>query len=214
MEEHMFKIQEVAYLHNISKKTLIYYDKIGLFRPQFVDESNGYRYYHRKEFPILKQIIYLKHIGFSLDEIKELLEHRCHETIITALEKRKAEVALALKQLEEVQQNIDYKLDFYHKTQHISENDLYRPSIKIIPERRICFFAVEQAPSKESIMLAYRKALRYLASKGLFSTQEYGSYVSNLDTDSNLQTYGSFISLPETCDIEHSKVLPAGKYIT
>ena len=43
--ENLFSIGEVARYQNISKQTLIFYDKIGLFRPAYVDPHNGYRYY-------------------------------------------------------------------------------------------------------------------------------------------------------------------------
>ena len=41
----MFSIGELARYQNISKQTLIFYDKIGLFRPAYVDPDNKYRYY-------------------------------------------------------------------------------------------------------------------------------------------------------------------------
>ena len=43
-DNRLLKIGEVARLNRISTDTLRYYDKIGLFRPQFV-EPNGYRCY-------------------------------------------------------------------------------------------------------------------------------------------------------------------------
>ena len=44
----MFSIGELARYQNISKQTLIFYDKIGLFRPAYVDPDNKYRYYKAK----------------------------------------------------------------------------------------------------------------------------------------------------------------------
>ena len=40
----MYKISEFAKLCNVSRATLIYYDKIGLLSPQITGE-NGYRNY-------------------------------------------------------------------------------------------------------------------------------------------------------------------------
>lgn len=39
----MFSIGELARYQNISKQTLIFYDKIGLFRPAYVDPDNKYQ---------------------------------------------------------------------------------------------------------------------------------------------------------------------------
>ena len=41
----LFTIGEISKHQNISRQTLIFYDKIGLFRPAYVDPENGYRYY-------------------------------------------------------------------------------------------------------------------------------------------------------------------------
>ena len=41
--KNLFSIGEVSKYQNISKQTLIYYDKIGLFCPAWVDPDNGYR---------------------------------------------------------------------------------------------------------------------------------------------------------------------------
>ena len=40
----LFSIGQFAALHGVNKKTLMWYDEIGLFCPAVVKE-NGYRYY-------------------------------------------------------------------------------------------------------------------------------------------------------------------------
>ena len=45
----MFSIGELASYQNISKQTLIYYDKIGLFKPAYVDPDNKYRPHPRPQ---------------------------------------------------------------------------------------------------------------------------------------------------------------------
>jgi DNA-binding transcriptional MerR regulator len=70
MREH-YKISEIAKIFNISRRTLIYYDEIGLFKPYCIDEENGYRYYSGHQIYVLRFIIALKNSGFSLNEIKK-----------------------------------------------------------------------------------------------------------------------------------------------
>jgi len=41
-EERYLTISEMSEIHNITRQTLLYYDKIDLFKPIMVDE-NGYR---------------------------------------------------------------------------------------------------------------------------------------------------------------------------
>ena len=73
--ENLFSIGEVAKYQNISKQTLIFYDKVGLFRPAWVDPENGYRYYSASQLDYLDTILIMKQIGFSLQEIKDHMQH-------------------------------------------------------------------------------------------------------------------------------------------
>ena len=73
--ENLFSIGEVARYQNISKQTLIFYDKIGLFRPAYVDPHNGYRYYSASQIDYLDTILVMKKIGFSLEEIRRHMQH-------------------------------------------------------------------------------------------------------------------------------------------
>ena len=50
-------ISEFASLTNVSRQTLIYYDKIGLFKPDFKNES-GYRYYSVKQIEFISCLLY------------------------------------------------------------------------------------------------------------------------------------------------------------
>jgi len=66
-----YKINEIASIFNISRRTLIYYDQINLFKPDYVDLENKYRYYSGHQIYVLRFIIALKNSGFSLNEIKK-----------------------------------------------------------------------------------------------------------------------------------------------
>lgn len=68
----MYKIGEFSKLAKTTVKTLRYYEKEGLFLPSFVD-SNGYRYYDAGKLTDLAKIISLRQIGFSIEEIKEIM---------------------------------------------------------------------------------------------------------------------------------------------
>ena len=73
--QDLFSIGELARYQKISKQTLIFYDKIGLFRPAWVDPDNGYRYYSASQIDDLDTILMMKKIGFSLAEIRAHMEH-------------------------------------------------------------------------------------------------------------------------------------------
>jgi DNA-binding transcriptional MerR regulator len=55
-------------------KTLQYYDELGLIKPARVDQFTGYRYYAHEQYQRLNRILALKDLGFSLENIRQLLD--------------------------------------------------------------------------------------------------------------------------------------------
>lgn len=70
----IFTIGEIAKLFNISTQALRLYDRIDLLKPAYINEETGYRYYSIGQFVNLECIKRCKAMGFSLEEIKDLLE--------------------------------------------------------------------------------------------------------------------------------------------
>lgn len=71
--EQMFHINEFKKMCGVSVRTLRHYDTIGLLKPVGKTEG-GHRLYTMVELQKLQQIRFLQTIGFSLHEIKEMLD--------------------------------------------------------------------------------------------------------------------------------------------
>ena len=69
----LYKIGELARLSGVSVRTLRYYDKIGLLKPDFRGDSK-YRYYTRTELLRLQQILFFKELEMPLKVIKRILD--------------------------------------------------------------------------------------------------------------------------------------------
>jgi len=69
-------IGQFAKENDVTVKTLHYYEKIELIKPMEVDPQTGYRFYGEKEALNLKVVLFLKTLGLSLSEIKEIIEQR------------------------------------------------------------------------------------------------------------------------------------------
>lgn len=76
----LLKIGEVAKLNQISVEALRYYDKMGLFPADFVDE-NGYRYYLPESLINLDLILWLRMDGAGIGQIREVLEQKSLEQL-------------------------------------------------------------------------------------------------------------------------------------
>lgn len=66
-------VKEVSKLAGVSVRTLHHYDEIGLLHPSSVTPA-GYRLYGDRDLERLQEILFFKEIGFSLQEIKEILD--------------------------------------------------------------------------------------------------------------------------------------------
>ena len=83
----MLKIGEFANLFNISIKTVRFYEEKELFKPFYIDKYSGYRYYDENNINEMTKILYLKELGFSLDEIKKYDKQLITDKIIEYKEK-------------------------------------------------------------------------------------------------------------------------------
>lgn len=68
-----YTVQKLSELAGVSKRTLRYYDQIGLLKPARINES-GYRLYGRAEVDRLQQILFYRELGVSLEKIKEIID--------------------------------------------------------------------------------------------------------------------------------------------
>ncbi|ASS67567.1 MULTISPECIES: MerR family transcriptional regulator [unclassified Paenibacillus] len=70
--KRQWKTGDLANLTGLTVRTLRYYDQIGLFSPSGQTES-GHRLYNEADLSYLHQILSLKELGLSLEEIKSAL---------------------------------------------------------------------------------------------------------------------------------------------
>lgn len=108
----MLKIGEFAKLSGVSIKTLRYYDKIGLVRPDVVDINNGYRFYSEAQLLTIKRIHIFKEQGFTLDQISTFLKEDISEEGVRSLVAQKqAELRRLIRESENQLNAINERLD-------------------------------------------------------------------------------------------------------
>lgn len=73
-DEKYYQIGEVSKICNIPIRTLHYYNDIELLKPKKVDPHNNYRYYTHEQLCSINTIKHFKTAGFSLKDIRILLE--------------------------------------------------------------------------------------------------------------------------------------------
>lgn len=72
-KKSLLRIGDFSQLAQVSTRTLRLYDELGLLKPAQIERFTGYRFYALEQLPRLNRILALKELGFSLEQIAEIL---------------------------------------------------------------------------------------------------------------------------------------------
>lgn len=86
--KYLLSTGKFAKLNGINKRTLHYYNDIGLFRPEITGE-NGYHYYSLMQSMQLEMILLLRKLGLSIDDIREYTASPSEESFTKILTDKK-----------------------------------------------------------------------------------------------------------------------------
>lgn len=75
----MYTRGQFAVIGNVGRKALRLYEEAGILVPACVNEENGYHYYTPQQLADLEKIKAYRKIGFSLMEIRQVLEGKLNE---------------------------------------------------------------------------------------------------------------------------------------
>ena len=109
-KKYLYSSGEFAKFTGINKRTLHYYNEIGLFCPEVIGE-NGYHYYTCFQFAQLELILTLRKIGLSLDEIREYVTTPSDESFSQMMIKKKKLIDESINQLLSVQSFLEQKAE-------------------------------------------------------------------------------------------------------
>lgn len=121
MKDNYFSTGEFAKLCNVNKKTLFYYDEIGLFKPEIVKE-NGYRYYSVYQLEVFDIIHTLRDLGVPLKQIKSFIDERNPKSVVKFFEYKTREIENEIKQLIRKQEIMSNKIKIIKEAEKIRDN--------------------------------------------------------------------------------------------
>lgn len=135
MYEGYLKIGDFAKLRNLSKRTIRYYESLGLVKSYVPKKETGYRYYHENQVLVLDAIKICTTVGISLKTLSNYVRDDYnfnYQDIINLCHDHASHVFHTLDcALRTIQENMQCKDDcerFIHKKQ---------PYVRTIPERHI-----------------------------------------------------------------------------
>ena len=213
--KNLFSIGEVSKYQNISKQTLIFYDKIGLFRPAYVDPENGYRYYSAGQIDYLDTILIMKKIGFSLSEIKEHMEHYNIDSSLIALRKQLSVIEQQIHELQLLRSRV------LHRCEQMEHSRLCggRENMVQVSEegvRYLLFREVEAPYTMREISIATKKCFAEAFQKSLPIFFQCGVTVPLQRIQAGRFTEASyaFLSIEKTDQTPNIQRLPPGTCVS
>jgi DNA-binding transcriptional MerR regulator len=132
----VFKIASFARLGGVSSKVLRDYDKLGIFRPAWIDRETGYRLYTPAQLPDLRRILALRDLGVGLAEIRAHLVEGSN--LRAVLERRRDE-------LEAARREVDRRLASLGLTAELGANVVLR----VLPRDLVATFDVAATDGDE-----------------------------------------------------------------
>lgn len=210
-QNKLLTIGQFAAMHGINKKTLMWYDEIGLFRPASINPENGYRYYDYHQSPVLETILLLRDLDVSIHEIQDFMKDRSAGNLKQLLEEKMADLDKQIAHLQAVRttlsahrQNMDTLLTM----------DLSEISVVEREERCLVTVGIDRGTSFErEVELITAETEKYQL--GRLHKASYGSMISVSSLMSGRYDDYSrlFIEIPFLSYRAGLHMAPGGKYL-
>lgn len=130
----LLSVSQFAELAHTTRRTLIFYDRHGLFHPAKVTQ-NGYRYYDYDQLYELNFILGLRDLGLSLEEIGSFVGAQADMESSSILDRKIDDLRARTRQqiihLEQVERTIEQRLRRH--TEPREQAPLYRPFVEELP---------------------------------------------------------------------------------
>lgn len=201
-------VSQFAKLHNVNKRTLHYYDEIGIFSPDYKGD-NGYRYYDYMQGVDFEYIKMLKELNMGLDEIKKYIDNPNEEDFKKIAEVKIKEIDQEIMTLNRRREVLEDKLNKLNKCDEVRKKN----NIKVVECEEEKFFYTPFKFEDDDL----KQLISHI--KDVWTVDEYckgiGSFVSveKIQRGEFEEYDGLFIEMLDDIDSKNTIIKPKGKYI-
>ncbi len=207
----LLTIGQFAALHGINKKTLMWYDEIGLFHPALIHPENGYRYYSYYQSSILETILLLRELDVPIGEIQAFMKNRSVASMEQLLQEKIEDLDRDLAHLKAVRKTL-----MYHRQNMLTllTMDLSEISIVEKKERSLVTVDVNQDTSFDKLVELITNETKKYQLRRLHDAS-YGTMISVESLyNGKFEDYSKmFIEIPFPIKKAGLHIQPAGEYI-
>lgn len=213
MKEMKYTVGQVSKITGVPKDTLLYYDKIDLFKPKYVDPETKYRYYTYEQFWHLDIIICCRNLNIPLATISEILKAKDNRKIVHMMKEHQKYAQAMSRYFARVSEDIDWYEKQYEMVMNADTST--EVTVQYFPEKKVIY-----AENEEHIREYHVKWME--AARGVLKQPDSFRRFSGFVMDSegifkdNFMKIGEYVEFetesPVEIENEHCRVLPAGDY--
>lgn len=206
----LFTIGQFAAIHQITKKTLMWYDEVDLLKPAVIGE-NGYRYYTYYQSSTLETILLLRDLNVSISDIKSFMSKRSAESMEKLLQEKIVELEATISHLKNVHQTL-----VQHHNDILTLLNINLSDIDIVDKERR-YLAVVPTTKENDAETEIERVIEQTKKYQLHRLYDavYGSMISVSDLyNGDFTNYSSlYFEIPFPTSKKGLHIQPAGKYL-
>jgi DNA-binding transcriptional MerR regulator len=188
----MRTVGELSRLAGVTVRTLHHYDQIGLLSPSGRSEA-GYRLYAYPDLTRLQEILIWRQLGFSLQEIQQLLDEPDHDRA-AALRRQRELVELERERLNATARALDAALAAHETGDEMDPSELFGDFDPADYE--------DEARERWGHTDAYRESARRTAGYGASEWAEIRA-----EAERNLSDFAALVAAGEPAAGEHARAV-------
>lgn len=156
----MFRIGGFSRLSRVSVRMLRHYDQLGLLKPSHTDSFTNYRYYSADQLPRLNRIIAFRDLGFSLEQIANMLDEELpSEQLLGMLKLKQAEIEQQMQLEQSRLARLEARI---HQMNGKGSHGMYDVILREIESQLVLSYR-EVVPDDDRIQYMFEEAETYIA---------------------------------------------------
>ncbi|MGE7603542.1 MerR family transcriptional regulator [Peribacillus sp. NPDC097675] len=203
--EKTFSTGEFAKLLEVNKDTLLYYDKIDLFKPAGTFD-NGYRYYTFDQFDQFVAIQSLRAVELPIKELKTYFDAPNIQSLQQLAMEQQEKVAREVLKLQDIQFFLEQTVALTKEMKEISIGEVLIKPLAAEP----VVYSEEKMDWSISMEDLYEQSTTFFKKLGVKSTAAYGIVYSKEDFSKEETERESYLFC--RLDDPSAKIKPAGDY--
>lgn len=208
-KKYLYTTGQFARLNGINKRTLHYYDEIGLFSPEFKGE-NGYRYYTCFQTVQLELILMLRKVDLSIEEIIRYQQSPSGTSFSELITEKKKLIDKSIQELLNAKSFLEQKSQKLSLSLTAKEGEI---ELLTLPEQRILLSdPITGAYDDDDFAVAGEFSLRLKSIYGLYDN--FGSRIlAEKIVTGNYHDYDCFFAYGREDIKIYDAVRPEGTYL-